>query len=242
MCFRDFYAKLSIIKYLSIKIMSDHSQVIEEYLLLMYELDRAGEKAKAVTLATRLETSPPTVHATIIRMQRDGLVKVKKSKEISLTKEGQEVAENIAYRHNLSEYFLCNTLGIPWYEVHQHAHLLEHAMTPVVVEKLAEFLNNPEFCPHGTPMPGSALPKNTISLMETEPGMMVEIAMIGEVLEDSVDLMKILHEHHIMPGNHHKVVEKTEVLRSISLESKDGPSTLPFHVAENIFVIQVLLD
>ena len=242
MCFRDFYAKLSIIKYLSIKIMSDHSQVIEEYLLLLYELDRAGEKAKAVTLATRLETSPPTVHATIIRMQRDGLVKVKKSKEISLTKEGQEVAENIAYRHNLSEYFLCNTLGIPWYEVHQHAHLLEHAMTPVVVEKLAEFLNNPEFCPHGTPMPGSALPKNTISLMETEPGMMVEIAMIGEVLEDSVDLMKILHEHRIMPGNHHKVVEKTEVLRSISLESKDGPSTLPFHVAENIFVIQVLLD
>jgi DtxR family Mn-dependent transcriptional regulator len=242
MYFRDFYAKLSIIKYLCIKIMSDHSQVIEEYLLLLYELDRAGEKAKAVTLATRLETSPPTVHATIIRMQRDGLVKVKKSKEISLTKEGQEVAENIAYRHNLSEYFLCNTLGIPWYEVHQHAHLLEHAMTPVVVEKLAEFLNNPEFCPHGTPMPGSALPKNTISLMETEPGMMVEIAMIGEVLEDSVDLMKILHEHRIMPGNHHKVVEKTEGLRSISLESKDGPSTLPFHVAENIFVIQVLLD
>ena len=222
--------------------MNDHSQVIEEYLLLLYELDRAGEKAKAVTLATRLETSPPTVHATIIRMQRDGLVKVKNSKEILLTKEGQEVAENIAYRHNLSEYFLCNTLGIPWYEVHQHAHLLEHAMTPVVVEKLAEFLNNPEFCPHGTPMPGIALPKNTISLMETEPGMIVEIAMISEVLEDSVDLMKILHEHRIMPGNQHKVVDKTEVLRSVLLESKDGPSTLPFHVAENIFVVQVQLD
>ncbi len=86
-----------------------------------------------------------------------------------MTKEGQKVAENIAYRHNLSEYFLCNTLGIPWYEVHQHAHRLEHAMTPVVVEKLAEFLNNPEFCPHGTPMPGSNLPKNTISLMESSP-------------------------------------------------------------------------
>ena len=222
--------------------MRDHSQVIEEYLLLLYELDRAGEKAKAVTLANRLDTSPPTVHATILRMQRDGLVKVKKTKELFLTKEGQEVAENIAYRHNLAEYFLCNTLGIPWYEVHQHAHLLEHAMTPVVVEKLAEFLNNPEFCPHGTPMPGSTLPKNIISLMKTEPGMMVEITMIGEVLEDSVDLMKILHEHRIMPGNHHKIVEKTEVLRSISLESADGPSTLPFHVAENIFVIQVLQD
>ena len=242
MYFHAFSAKLSMNKNSSIKTMSEHSQVIEEYLLLLYKLGRSGEKAKAVTLATRLETSPPTVHATISRMQRDGLVNVKKSKELSLTKEGQIVAEDIAYRHNLSEYFLCNTLGIPWYEVHQHAHRLEHAMTPVVVEKLAEFLNNPQFCPHGTPMPGTAMPKNTITLMETEPGMMVEVAMIGEVLEDSVDLMKILHEHCIMPGNQHKVVEKTEVMRSILLESKEGPSTLPFHVAENIFVIQVPLD
>ena len=222
--------------------MNKYSQVIEEYMLLLYELDRSGEKAKAVTLAERLETSAPTVHATIARMQRDGLVKVKKSKELTLTKEGKKLADDIAFRHNLSEYFLCNTLGIPWYEVHKHAHLLEHAMTPVVVEKLAEFLNYPEFCPHGTPMPGTALPKNMITLMQTEPGMTIRVAMIGEVLEDSVDLMKILHEHHIMPGNQHKVVEKTEVMRSISLESKDGPSTLPFHVAENIFVIQVPLD
>ena len=143
--------------------MSEHSKVIEEYLLLLYKLSRVGEKAKSVTIASRLETSPPTVHATISRMQRDGLVKVTKSKELALTQEGQKVAEDIAYRHNLSEYFLCNTLGIPWYEVHKHAHLLEHAMTPIVVKKLAEFLDNPKFCPHGTPMPGSALPKNTIT-------------------------------------------------------------------------------
>ena len=161
---------------------------------------------------------------------------------VTSLKEGQKVAENIAYRHNLSEYFLCNTLGIPWYEVHQHAHRLEHAMTPVVVEKLAEYLDNPEFCPNGTPNPGTTLPKNTISLMDSKPGMTVEVAMISELLEDSVDLMKILHEHRIMPGNQHKVVEKTEVMRSISLESEEGPSTLPFHVAENIFVVQVPAD
>ena len=59
--------------------MSEHSKVIEEYLLTLYKIDRSGEKAKAVTLATRLETSPPTVHATISRMQRDGRGEVKKS-------------------------------------------------------------------------------------------------------------------------------------------------------------------
>ena len=93
--------------------MIEHSQVIEEYLLTLYKLNRAGETAKAVALAKRLKTSPPTVHATISRMQRDGLINVNKKKELILTNEGQKIAEDIAYRHNLSEYFLCNTLGIP---------------------------------------------------------------------------------------------------------------------------------
>ena len=57
--------------------MTEHSKVIEEYLLTIYKLSLTEEKAKAVTVANRLDTSPPTVHATISRMQRDGLVKVK---------------------------------------------------------------------------------------------------------------------------------------------------------------------
>ena len=219
--------------------MTVHSQVIEEYLLILYELDRAGEKAKSITLASRLDTSPPTVHATITRMQRDGLIKISKSKELTLTKEGKKLADDIAYRHNLAEYFLCNTLGIPWYEVHKHAHLLEHAMTPTVVKKLAEFLDNPEFCPHGTPMPGFHLPNNTITLMEAKPGMTVEVKMISEELEDSIDLMKILQKNHFLPGDQHRIIEKIPVMRAISLESKKGHSSLPFHVAEKIFVVEV---
>ena len=46
------------------------SQVIEEYLLVLYKLQRDGEKAKSVTLANSLDTSAPTVHATVGRMQR----------------------------------------------------------------------------------------------------------------------------------------------------------------------------
>ena len=140
------------------------STVIEEYLLLLYHLRDAGEKLKSVTLAQRLKTKPPTVHATLQRMQRDGLVKFDKKKEILFTAEGERCARDIAFRHNLAEYFLCNTLEIPWYEVHKHAHLLEHAMTPTVVEKLAKFLDYPEKCPHGTPMPGFSLPAGSFTL------------------------------------------------------------------------------
>ena len=70
--------------------MSEHSRVIEEYLLTLYKIDRSGEKAKAVTLASRLETSPPTVHATISRMQRDGLVNEKKIKSSDFNERGSK--------------------------------------------------------------------------------------------------------------------------------------------------------
>ena len=46
-----------------------HSIVIEEYLLLLYQLRGAGERLKAVTLAQRLKSSAPTVHATLQRKQ-----------------------------------------------------------------------------------------------------------------------------------------------------------------------------
>ena len=93
-----------------------HSIVIEECLLLLHQLRGAGERLKAVTLAQRLKSSAPTVHATLQRMQRDELIQMDDKKEINLTREGERLACDIAFRHNLAEYFLCNTLGIPWYE------------------------------------------------------------------------------------------------------------------------------
>ena len=195
-----------------------HSQVIEEYLLTLYQSQKSGELIKAVNLAERIGVSPPTVHATLLRMKRDGLMELGESKELEFTPAGLKEAENIAYRHNLAEYFLCNTLGVPWHEVHKHAHQLEHAMTPLVVEKLAEFLGEPEFCPHGTPMPGTALP---------------------DELEESEELLRILHDHQVIPGQLHTLVEKSEVMSSLTLEQGSEQTVLPFHVADKIFVVPV---
>ena len=75
--------------------------------------------------------------------------------------------------------------------------------------------------------------------MEAKTGMTVEVKMISEVLEDSEDFMKILQKNHFLPCDQHLVIEKTDVMRAISLESKDGTSSLPFHVAEKIFVVEV---
>ena len=84
----------------------NHSTVIEEYLLLLYHLRDAGKKLKSITLAQRIKSKPPTVHATLQRMQRGGFIEFDKKKEIVLTTEGERYAKDIAFRHNLAEYFL----------------------------------------------------------------------------------------------------------------------------------------
>ncbi|GIT63358.1 MAG: hypothetical protein Ct9H300mP21_09040 [Pseudomonadota bacterium] len=92
-------------------------------------------------------------------------------------------------------------------EVHHTHPFLEHAMTPIVVEKLAEFLVNQNFAHtvHQCPEP-NYLKIQSLSWKQSR-GKTVEVAMIGEVLEDSVDLMKILMTK-VMPGKQHKVIKK----------------------------------
>ena len=125
--------------------------------------------------------------------------------------------------------------------MHKHAHQLEHAMTPLVVEKLSIFLGKPEYCPHGTPLPGISLPESCFSLDKANKGSDIEIAMIGEELEDSVEIMKILQEKGVMPGRKHKIENRSEVMKSITLENESGLAVIPLHVAQKITVIPCLL-
>ena len=220
------------------------SIVIEEYLQEIHLLTLTEESVKAATLATRLNTTPSTVHATLSRMQRDGLVNVNRKKQILLTPAGESQAKDLILRHNLAENFLCNTLGIPWYEVHKHAHKLEHAMTPLVVERLAEFLGHPKFCPHGVPIEGydhSQL-KNSFPLDQAEAGMCVTIVMIDETLEDSEELLKHLHEKSIIPGQEHQVQERLMATHTLTLISGDSQATLPFDIAHKIRVYECAHD
>ncbi|MGK5094369.1 metal-dependent transcriptional regulator [Deltaproteobacteria bacterium TL4] len=215
--------------------------VIEEYLQSIYHLQITKKPVKAIALAHRLQITPSTVHATLSRMHRDNLISITKNKEIQLTSEGMGKAKEMAFRHNLAECFLYKTLGISWYEVHEHAHKLEHALTPLVVQKLTAFLQFPEHCPHGCPLSGATkdLAENCFPLDKAKQGTHIEVVMIDESIEASVELLKRLHDHSLIPGKQHQVSERVEVLHSLSLVSEYGQITLPFDIANKIYVLEV---
>jgi len=215
------------------------SRVVEEYLQVILALSGDAGRVKAVQLTERLQTSPSTVHSTLSRMQRDGLVQVDAKKSITLTDSGREQATGIARRHRLVETFLCDYLGIPWHEVHHHAHVLEHGLTPLVEDRLFEFLQHPQTCPHGTPFPGQkhVLPPGMRPLSLLAPGQEFEVVVVDESLEDDQDLMKYLWEQNIKPRARHRLLAINEIAQILELSAPEGDSRLPLSIAPKIGVL-----
>ena len=109
---------------------------IEDYLGVIYTLERDGEPVIGARLAEWLEVSPPTVTATVKRMIRDGWVVMSDTKEIHLTTTGRQAARSLLRRHMLTELLLARMLDVPWSQVHQEADAMEHTISPETVERL----------------------------------------------------------------------------------------------------------
>src|SRR5918998_591944 len=130
------------------------TSVVEDYLQVLHYMTRDGVPVIAARLAERLGVTPPTVTATLQRMERDGLIQHGARKEILFTQKGKQLAEDIVRRHALAERLLTDLLKMPWHESHEEAHGVEHAMTPKLEARLLQALGNPTTCPHGNPIPG----------------------------------------------------------------------------------------
>src|SRR6187399_2398134 len=133
--------------------MTDHATVAEEeYLQSLFWLQEAGLPMTGANVARAMQLSPPTVHEMIGRLERDGYITRASDKTISFTEDGAQHAEGIVRRHRLIERFLTDVLGIPWDEVHEEAERLEHAMSPVLEERMKAAIGDAKTCPHGHPI------------------------------------------------------------------------------------------
>jgi DtxR family Mn-dependent transcriptional regulator len=211
------------------------TSVVEDYLQVLHYLTRDGCSVIAARLAERLNVTPPTVTATLQRMERDGLIEHGPRKEILFTTQGRQVAENIVRRHALAERLLTDLLKMPWHESHEEAHGVEHVMTPNIEARLLQALGNPTTCPHGNPIPGlGTLAPDEFPLDQAQTGDELIIQRITEEAEVDLQLMKYLQEHGVEPGAHMKVREATRFNALVVLEGPRGPVPLGFPVAAKL--------
>ncbi len=216
------------------------SSTVEDYLMEIYDLGRAGKPAIAARLMEKMGVAAPTVSNTVHRMERDGLVEIDEhTKEIRLSGPGLEAAESIKRRHLLTERLLVDILGLDWADAHEEAHLIEHTITPRVEARIMAVLGNPVTCPHGNPMPGldAAMRPKTRPLSTAQAGEEWEIDGINEPAEEDHDLMTFYQRNGFVPGAHVKVTEVATYNSTITVLVSGREVTLGMVAAENLRIV-----
>jgi len=168
----------------------------EEYLQILFWLQEAGLPMTAANLARAMQLSPPTVHEMVGRLERDGYVKRGQDKAIAFTESGAQEAEGIVRRHRLIERFLTDVLGVPWDEVHEEAERLEHAMSPVLEERMLAAIGGAKTCPHGHPILAGTRVAG-VPLADVEVGASVRVLRFENEAED---LLRYLKSSGLEPG------------------------------------------
>jgi len=182
----------------------------ENYLKAIAEAQSEGESVIAAGLARWLNVSPPAVTAAIKRLKRDDLIHVAEQGEITLTAQGQAIANRVLNRHHLIERMLADIFGMEWYKVHDEAEQLEHAVSEEFERRLQEKLGVDDAeCPHGNRVgldtPEHRRARGWRPLDEFEPSGAVTIR---SVFERDRRLLEYLHELGVRPGAQVEVVAR----------------------------------
>jgi DtxR family Mn-dependent transcriptional regulator len=185
---------------------SQASVAEEEYLQSIFWLREAGLPMTGANVARAMQLAPPTVHEMLGRLEADGYIERAADKTISFTEDGDRQAHEIVRRHRLIERFLTDVLGIPWDEVHEEAERLEHAMSPVLEERMLAAIGDATTCPHGHPIEGGTRHQG-VPLADVEVGAAVEILRFENEAED---LLHYLKAAGLAPGLAGSVESSTE--------------------------------
>ncbi|HEY1833557.1 MAG TPA: metal-dependent transcriptional regulator [Solirubrobacteraceae bacterium] len=203
----------------------------EEYLQILFWLQEAGLAMTGANVARAMQLSAPTVHEMVVRLERDGYITRAADRSIAFTESGAEHAEGIVRRHRLIERFLTDVLGVPWDEVHEEAERLEHAMSPVLEERMLAAIGGAQTCPHGHPIvAGARLPG--VPLADVELGASVQVLRFENEAED---LLHYLKASGIEPGLEGRLASSDDEHVAIELSSGDRLE-LTRSVAETVSV------
>lgn len=213
--------------------MDKLSSTIENYLSLIYVLERDKEPVLGIRLAELLHVTPPTVTNTLKRMVRDGFITMDK-KGTHLTKAGKQSARTVVRRHMLTEWMMARIL--PWSKLHEEAHHLEHAISAEVESALFEELGHPQTCPHGNPLPGcEEITTGWFPLTKVAPQQRATIRRVHELAEYNTELLVFLETKGLMPGAAIMVLEVLPFNETISVDVRGKPETLGFAAANYLF-------
>jgi DtxR family Mn-dependent transcriptional regulator len=210
----------------------------ENYLKIIYKLSAETESEISTNAVSELtQTKAASVTDMLRKLSEKQLVSYQKYQGVRLTEKGEEVALKVIRKHRLWEVFLVNKLGFNWDEVHEIAEELEHINSEELVQRLDEFLDYPQFDPHGDPIPDKdgKMPElgyknlSVIAINQT-------VVMMG-VAQHSTNFLQYLAKIGMNLGANITIIEINDFDKSMTINNGGNSNYFISHeVAKNILV------
>jgi DtxR family Mn-dependent transcriptional regulator len=210
---RDWFTRVKIRRRVGERIL------IEDALKRIFTVERDGKSASMECIARALKDASARAVDVVQRMQSVGLVTVQDG-TVALTEDGRAYALNVIRAHRLWERYLADETGVDPLYWHSEAELREHALTPEQTNALSRRLGNPNYDPHGDPIPtpdGELPAKEVQRLAGLEPG---ETARVVRV-EDKPDAVYAqLVALGVFPDMEVRVEAKTDQRMIVAAEGR----------------------
>ncbi len=123
------------------------SASLEDYLEAIYHIVVAKGAARAKDIVLRLGVHNSSVTQALRSLSDKDLINYAPYDVITLTALGERIALDVVKRHTTLSAFLQKVLSLPEQEADEGACRMEHAVNPVIMERLVKFLEYFDNCP-----------------------------------------------------------------------------------------------
>ena len=182
--------------------------VVEDILKLLYHNENADNHLNINDIVSALKNNERVIIDNINKMASHDLISVV-GNAVKLTKSGSDYALRIVRAHRLWEKFLAEKTGFNEAEWHERAERKEHELTSDETDLLALRLGNPQFDPHGDPIPTQS---GKIAKIKGSTISDLAVNTIGRIvhIKDKPDIIyKQILAENIHIGSLIRVVERT---------------------------------
>jgi DtxR family Mn-dependent transcriptional regulator len=209
---------------------------MEDYLKAIYKLQERREQVPTSVLADYMRVTPASVTNMCKKLAELKLLAYEPYQGVKFTPTGQKLALEIVRHHRLIELYLAEALGVPWDQVHDEAEKLEHVISEDLEERMAAALGDPQFDPHGAPIPsraGTVTPKEAGRLVDMKAG---DKLVVTEVDDKDPELLRYLGDMGIYPGTELQLVEYAPFNGPLTLALAQARHSLGYQAAKAILV------
>ena len=190
----------------------------ENYLKAIYRLSEGGLKAVLTNeIAESMSTKAASVTDMIKKLSNKKLISYEKYYGAKITNRGKSQALSVIRKHRLWETFLVEKLQFSWDEVHDVAEQLEHIQSPLLIEKLDEFLGYPTADPHGHPIPDKEGNVQSLKLVPLSESATSKKGVIRAVKDGSPAFLQYLSKIGIYIGAKIEIMDKIEFDSSLEV-------------------------